>query len=345
MNESSNPTETEITAPVDLCRSDGTLNPEAVGFSRFPLHTCNLSGRWGRKKRWDYWCITSDDFVLSLTYADIDYLGLAAVWFLDRRSNETFSAGMGTPLGIGFDLPDTVGGGPMRYDHLGLDIYLREEAAGTRLGAAARKRDGRVLYADVLVALPEGHETLSVVVPWDERTFQYTSKHNTRPAIGWVRTSGESYEAGSDTNSWGCLDFGRGIWPHRVAWNWGSASGRCGGRVVGLQLGGRWTDGTGSTENGIMVDGRLHKISETLEWTYDRRDWKRPWRIRTPHSESVDLTFTPEFERAEGVNLGVAGTQVHQCFGTYQGTIRCDDGSPISVEGLYGWAEEARQRW
>ena len=49
----------EITRPVPLCRPGGKLNPEAVGFSRRPLHTSdNLpSGPlhlW-RTKRWDYW--------------------------------------------------------------------------------------------------------------------------------------------------------------------------------------------------------------------------------------------------------------------------------------------------
>ena len=44
--------EPEIIEPVNLCDPEGNLNPEAVGWSRHPLHHCNLRGHWPRKKRW-----------------------------------------------------------------------------------------------------------------------------------------------------------------------------------------------------------------------------------------------------------------------------------------------------
>ncbi|MBE2198896.1 MAG: hypothetical protein IAE79_09825 [Anaerolinea sp.] len=43
--------ERELTALVDLCLPNGRLNPAAVGWSRAPLHRCNLHGRWPGKKR------------------------------------------------------------------------------------------------------------------------------------------------------------------------------------------------------------------------------------------------------------------------------------------------------
>ncbi|WP_255327271.1 DUF2804 family protein [Micromonospora sp. CNB394] len=43
-----------------------------------------------------------------------------------------------------------------------------------------------------------------------------------------------------------------------------------------IQLGGTWTDGTGSTENAVFVDGRLHQVGADLTWEYDRADWLRP---------------------------------------------------------------------
>ena len=45
-----------------------------------PLHTANLRGGWGRTKRWDYWCVLAHDLVVSVTYADVDYLGMVTVW-------------------------------------------------------------------------------------------------------------------------------------------------------------------------------------------------------------------------------------------------------------------------
>jgi hypothetical protein len=104
-----------------------------------------------------------------------------------------------------------------------------------------------------------------------------------------------------------------------------------------VQLGGQWTDGTGSTENGLFVDGHLRTIDDDLRWSYDRTDWLRPWRIT---GEGVDVTFTPFHERIDRTNLLVVASEIHQCFGTFTGQVLDQ-----RVDGVTGWAEEARNRW
>ena len=59
--------EPELTEPVGLCRADGTLNPGAVGWARRPLIDCALPGSWGRRKRWDFWCVIGPGFAMNLT--------------------------------------------------------------------------------------------------------------------------------------------------------------------------------------------------------------------------------------------------------------------------------------
>jgi hypothetical protein len=328
-------TEPELHDPVALCTPDGRLNRDAVGWSRHPVHDCALPRSWGRRKRWDYWCVTWPGGALSMTFADVDYLGLADVWFLDRASERTYTRAALGPLARGVDLPDRVGGGSMRVEQLGLHLAITEEDGGTRLTADYEKAG---FHADVFVSRPEGHETMSVVIPWSDRRFQCTTKENTRPASGAVRWGDEQY----DVDGWGCLDYGRGKWPYRTIWNWGSASGRTDGHVVGLQLGGKWTAGTGMTENALCVDGRLTKVSEELTWSYDRTDWLRPWRIT---GAAVDLTFTPTFDKRSRLELGAASSAVHQCFGTYDGAITPEGAAPITVTDPFGWAEEAQWRW
>jgi hypothetical protein len=135
------------------------------------------------------------------------------------------------------------------------------------------------------------------------------------------------------------LGSGRGEGPRSITWNWaaGSAPGGC-----GLTVGGRWTDGTGSTENGVLVDGRLHKIGEELRWDYDRTDWMRPWRI---HGETVDVTLHPFHERSAATDMRVVASEAHQCLGEFSGWATTDDGERVSRDGLVGWAEEARRLW
>jgi hypothetical protein len=337
--------ERELRDPISLCRPDGRLDPRAVGWSRHPLHRCNLRGRWGRKKRWDYWCVTTRHQVLSLTYADIDYLGLASATFVDLRDQRWLERTVVMPLALGFSQPDTVGGADIAFDRFGLSLAMREQPGGTRLTAGFRAGSGERVDADLFVALPPGHETLSVVVPWSERQFQYTSKHNTRPATGRITVDGRHHEIGPDDDGFGCLDYGRGIWPYRTDWNWASASGLRDGRAVGIQLGGQWTDGTGATENGICIGGRLSKISERVEFQYDRADFMRPWRIVTPGSDRVDLTLTPVYQRQLRGSALVLGGELHLCFGRFSGTVVDDAGRGHPIADLVGWAEEVQARW
>jgi len=325
----------EITRPVDLCDSSGRLNPAAVGWSRAPLHRANLTGR-GRTKRWEYWAVASPRQVLGVTVSDLDYASLHAVYFLAPDGSETVVSKL-VPLTT-TPLPDRSGAAPVRVRVKGLSIDLMPVEGGMELAVASPR-----LSAQVRIDRPEGHEALGVVVPWSPTRFQYTVKENTLPATGHVTVDGRGYPFGSD--SWATLDHGRGRWPYRVTWNWGSGSGTVDGRTIGVQVGGKWTDGTGSTENALCVDGRIHYIGDELEWTYDRADWLRPWQVCTPHSERVDLTFTPLHVRTDRINLGVLFNDTHQAFGVWTGTMRDDAGDDVRVDGVRGWAEEVVNRW
>ena len=332
--------EREITEPVSLTRPDGTLNPDAVGWTRRQLHdTSGIGhGRTGRfrNKRWEYWAITTPDVIAAVTVAMLDYATLSQVWVLDRRSLGEVDTSAVTPLSRGVSLPGSLGDGPATASVPGIEAVIAEEPAGTRIRATTAR-----VQIDVLAERPAGHEAMGVVVPWNDRRFQYTVKDVARPARGTITIDGIVHELPAD-ESWATLDHGRGRWPYRMNWHWGAASGREHGRTVGVQLGGLWTDGTGSTENALSLDGRVHKLGGELEWRFDADHWLRPWSIT---GDRVDLRFEPFHDRFSKTALGVIHSETHQCFGTYRGVVTDDSGEVIAVEALTGWAEYVRQRW
>lgn len=136
-------------------------------------------------------------------------------------------------------------------------------------------------------------------------------------------------------------DHGRGRWPRSTTWNWGAGSGRSDGHVIGIQVGGRWTDGTGATENSLLVDDRLTKIGQ-LSWTYDQDDWRAPWRVRGP---GIDLTFTVEHVRHAATDLKVIRSRTWQCFGAWSGSVTDVDGHLYGVDDIFGWVEHVEQLW
>ncbi len=322
--------EREITEPVDLCLPNGRLNPDAVGWTRRPLHRANLRG-WGRTKRWEYWGITTPRHVVGLVVSSLDYAGVLGVYLLDRATGQETVHDDVVPLARGVVLPERSGVGRVRASGARTAFVLDSDERGTTLRVTAPD-----LTLDLRAEVVAGQESLGVVVPWSERLFQYTVKDLARPLTGRITVAGETHEV--PAGSWAVLDHGRGRWPYSMTWNWAAGSGA--GR--GIQLGGQWTAGTGSTENALLHDGRLHKIGEELTWEYDRDDWLRPWRI---HGERVDATFHPFHERVARTSLVVLAGETHQCFGQFTGWAVTEDGARVDLAGLEGWAEEARNRW
>ena len=324
--------EPEITEPVDLCLPNGRLNPAAVGWTRRPLHRANLRG-WGRSKRWEYWGVVTPRHIIGVVASSLDYAGLQSVYVLDRTTGAEHNREGLTPFARGAILPPSGGAGTVSASGGGVTVDIDQRADGSWIRATAPG-----VEVELTVPLPAGHESLGVVVPWSDRLFQYTLKDLGRPVSGWLRLGAATYEI-SAADSFAVLDHGRGRWPYSARWNW-AAGCAPGGRAV--QLGGVWTDGTGMTENAVFVDGRLHKIGEELRWSYDRADWLRPWRIT---GERLDARFTPFHERVSRTNLGVLAGETHQCFGHFSGWAEIGDGERVELDGLVGWAEEARNRW
>ena len=333
-------TEREITAPVSLTLPDGRLNPDAVGWTRTPLVTTDGIGRGprglGRNKRWEYWAVTTPTHVVALVTSAIDYAAVHGIWVLDRRTGTAVSHDAIGALTGSVRLPGTLGRGKVRTSTRQVRIAIDEVPGGTRLRAV-----GPRVRVDVVAHRPDGHESLGVVVPWSDTLFQYTVKDVARPATGTVRVDGITSDVPAG-ESWATLDHGRGRWPYDVRWNWGAGSGVTDGRVVGLQVGGRWTDGTGSVENALVVDGRLTKISEELVWDYDPDDWHAPWRVT---GTDVELTLTPFHLKQSATDLKVFASRTSQSFGHWSGRVRDETGTWVQVRDVVGWAEDVHNRW
>lgn len=269
----------------------------------------------------------------------------------DPRLDRTRLTPIGGPvgddsLGRGVDLPDEPATGRLDFNSRNLGVSIVYGDGSTHLLARWTEKHGAPGSLSATVAEPEGHESLNVVIPWSSKQFQFTSKHQARPANGSVTVDGRTIEiGGSAGEAWGILDIGRGRWPYRTTWNWGGGSGYAAtGQLVGLQVGGKWTDGTGFTENGVIIDGSLVKIGEDLEWIYNWDDPMAPWTVRSADG-MLDVTLAPVHDRHSNLNLGVLKNEVHQVFGRWSGCVPDGTGGSLSITDMLGFAEEARSRW
>jgi hypothetical protein len=334
-------TEIELTERVPLTGPDGRLNPASVGWARRPVvDTAGLllgpHRAWGRTKRWEYWNVITPTHILALTVSSIDYAAVHEVWVLDRARGTTWSKAATVLPARDVELAPILGMGRARARTKDLAIDLDPlPHGGTRLRASIPD-----VSFDVSVTRPHHHDCLAVVVPWSRNRFQYTVKDVALDAIGVVAIGGVDHPV--PPGSWAVLDHGRGRWPYDVVWNWGAGSGESRGHRIGLQLGGRWTAGTGTTENGLLVDGHLYKIHDELTWDYDLDDWPRPWRVR---GGGLDATLVPFHNKRSSTNLLVVSSRTDQCFGHWSGTYETPHGGSIAFDDLVGWGEDVHNRW
>ncbi|XP_004346166.1 sigma-70 region 2 domain-containing protein [Capsaspora owczarzaki ATCC 30864] len=229
-----------IATGVALAQADGRLNRAAVGFSRSPCHECRLpaSLHYARRKRWNYWAITSDTHLFSVTIADLDYAGLVFAYLYDRTTRQLSEVELIAPLAAGIRLgnrvesparsaksrwlaADFVNQLASRRDRIGdrasvtqlhtrcssfpwMSVDDARTDAGTNTAqtqqqqqqqqgaTTARPRVKHALSSKLTVSYPAHHETLNVVIPWNDVEFHFTAKHTLLPVDGTVELTDAS---------------------------------------------------------------------------------------------------------------------------------------------------------
>ncbi|HAJ38135.1 MAG TPA: DUF2804 domain-containing protein [Chloroflexi bacterium] len=342
----------EIVTPSPLLDAQGRL--VQVGWARAPLLDCNLEKAAFyprllrflqplRIKRWDYYGVTTPERYFSVTLADLGYAGQAFVYIVDFATGRYHEETLTIPLGGGISLPRNSMEGESRYDNGKVCLRFQVTPNTRQIAVTWPDFNRQTLRAEISFALAPEHESTVVVIPIRGNRFYYNRKINCLPATGWLQLGDERTEIAPST-CLGNLDWGRGVWEYRSFWVWASASGfLADGRTIGMNLGFGFGDASAATENTLILNGRIHKLTQ-VDFSYDAQNFMQPWRVAAPDGR-LDLTFTPFVERVARTNLFLIASTVHQLFGRYSGYVKTDDGERIHVDGLIGFAEEHHARW
>lgn len=341
----------EINSPGPLLATDGRL--DQVGWSRQPLLDCNLEKarfyplglfQKFRKKRWDYYALVTPRWFFSATIADLGYAANIFVYMLEFTGGDLHEEGLVVPFGrnVALERNSKEGEASFANEKTSLQFTAGPDERRIRIDWPGF-HDGRGIQADIRLAVPPGHESMTIVIPIGRRRFYYNTKINCLPATGRIRYGDELVELEPDS-CLGQLDWGRGVWEYSSFWNWASTSGFLpDGRTIGLNLGCGFGDLSRATENAVILDGRVHKLGNVV-FDYHSGDFMRPWRF-TDDDARLDLIFTPFKDRTARTNLGIIFSEVHQMFGRYNGRAVLDDGTELKIHDLIGFAEEHQARW
>jgi hypothetical protein len=172
---------------------------------------------------------------------------------------------------------------------------------------------------------------------------------------GWVFTQKATALVCNGSVSWGkdeydlakidalaSVDWSSGYMRRETAWNWGSLSCKLNdGRRLGFNLAAGVNE-TGFTENGLWLDGKLHKV-DMVDFQFDRYHPNHAWALRS-NDGIINLHFEPAGQRKEKMNLLLAASNFTQHFGRFFGEINLN-GETIHLDGEWGFTEDHYAKW
>ena len=339
----------EITVSAPLLDEKGNLREAGYAKKLLPIYRrADIKAPKWRIKEWDYYLIANDHFAVALTVDDNGYMGLDSISFLnfDEVWEKTASPMCLFPMGKR-ELPAVSYDGDISVSGKGYAISYRHEN-GNRVLTFSMENflNGAPISGEITLS-DEPEESMVIATPFEkEGHFYYNQKINCMRAAGTVTVDGKIYTF-DPADSFGVLDWGRGVWTYHNTWYWGSASGAAGGVPMGWNIGYGFGNTSAASENMVFYNGRAHKLSQVtfhIPQKDGRDDFLSPWTF-TSDDGRFEMDFLPILDRASCTDVKLIKSDQHQVFGRFSGSVVLDDGTKITVKDFLGFAEKVENKW
>ncbi|MCD6586621.1 MAG: DUF2804 domain-containing protein [Desulfobacteraceae bacterium] len=170
----------------------------------------------------------------------------------------------------------------------------------------------------------------------------YTEKTSPIKVTGTVVNKDRQINISSPTHM-GLMDWTAGYMRRETFWNWAAtASTLADGRSLGLNLS-CGVNETSFTENAFWIDGKMTKV-DMNHFEFNPDNFYDQWKIKSMDGK-VNLVFDGEKHREENINAGLVATKFTQLMGTFNGTLKTDEGEVIKIKDCPGWAEDHYAKW
>lgn len=293
-----------------------------------------------RIKEWDFYQVTNKRLCLQFTIGHAAYAGQVSMMLFDFEKGKKLldkNKFLILPFNSLHMPTDAERDHVLCYDKGG--VYMKFTVSGD-----VRKIHCRWGDIETKITMRRQNPNAMVInLPFDESdtAFYYNHKINCMTAAGYVQQGNHTWNF-DGKDSFGLLDWGRGVWPFHNEWYWSNGSGYIDGKMFGFNLGCGFGNTDTATENMIFYDGKAHKLGKvkfTLGSTY-----MRPWHL-TDDEGRLDLTLTPKYDRTTQIKLLWVDNCCHQMFGEFRGHVILDDGTRLEIKNVISFAEHAVNQW
>ena len=340
----------EITTAGPLLDGQGNLREAGYAKKMLPVYNRNMiHGNALRIKEWDYYLVMNGQFALALTIADNSYMGLDSISFLNfwENTQTTKSPMRLMPLGT-TGMPASTAEGDCASGGRGYSLLFRREEDKRVLFAHMDRFQGQDALDANIELMDEPEESMVICTPFNKPGhFYFNQKINCLRAKGKV-TVGEEEFMLDPADSFGVLDWRRGVWTYHNTWYWASGSGLVDGVTFGFNLGCGFGDTSAATENMLFYNGKAHKLSKIrfkIPGRRRKRRYMEQWEF-TSDDGRFEMRFDPILDRSACSSaVGLIKSDQHQIFGKFTGLAILDDGSEIFIKDFLGFAEEVENKW
>ena len=340
----------EITKAIPLLDEKGNLTEPGYAKRLLPIYDrTKVKGGKTRLKEWDYYYVGNDRYGIALTIADNSYMGLDSISFLSFEGTPweiTKSPMRIFPMGK-TGLPESSASGVSKISGSGYTMEFVVAGGKRVLTAHMDNFRGKEPIDIQVTLLREPEESMVICTPFEkEAHFYYNQKINCMRAYGTVTIGADRYTF-SPEDSFGVLDWGRGVWTYHNTWYWGSASGLAGGVDFGFNIGYGFGDTSAASENMLFYRGKAHKLSQVtfhIPTKDGKDDFLSPWKF-TSDDGRFEMDFSPIMNRASNTDFKFLKSDQNQVFGRFNGTVTLDDGTVLQIRDLLGFAEKVENKW
>ena len=297
-------------------------------------------------KEKDYYYIANSRYALCFTVADNSLYGEIIVTFIDFEKNSYLKKVIRKSFSNGnIKMPNTSKDGDIVFVNKDISLKIFNDGVSRNIKCKVSHFDG-VADLECDINLEETTSDTSVIVsPFpNKKQFYYSQKINCMKVRGIARIGGRRLVF-SDKDSFGLLNWTRGLFPSKTSSRFAYMCGIYNGKTIGFNFQ-KGIKNSNATENCIYYNARQMKVDivDFYEGYNEKSaaDFMLPWDIRS-NDKNVNLVFTPLINMKTKKYSLISGYSKTQIFGYYSGRIKFEN-KILDISNLVGCLEITKTR-
>jgi len=336
----------EITNKVDLLDKNGNITTYGWAKHNFFNYDRSLTKPRSSVKEWDFYSFTDGKFYVVVALFNITLAACPMISIFDLENKTRIGQG---PLKLFAKnkclLPQT-SDKPTVFEASAGNSYVKFETLKDCKNIYYKSTGKKPIEASFKIYVNENQEGITTVTPFEKKNqFFLASKFFGVPAEGELKVDGKLLHSFSKENSFGIMDWGKGVWPHTAVWYWANGNKYIDGKPFSFNFTWAINDKTPDLETVLYYDGKINKIGEVYVEEFPKtKGFMKDWHIKSKDGR-FDAVMKPFFDNSSKKILGILGQAVDQVFGYWTGYAILDDGTKIEFTDMVAFCEYVESTW